>query len=330
MADDHDKETIEDGELQRVLRAAGRREQPSPETTQAVHEAVRGEWLAVVRQRRQQRYRLASALAASVLIAGFALWLVRPPAGPSEIVGSVARTTGGASVKHGFLRAAQALGEQQVLQIGEEVFTDPAGRAALTLRDGTSVRLDHDTRVEFADAQRLVVLAGAVYVDANVLGGRLRVDTPRGTVRHLGTQYEVRLLGDDIRIRVREGAIELTAQDQSAQRGRAGEELTVSAGGRVERSAISTYGADWDWTGSAAPTIAIDGRPLTEFLAWAGRELGREVVFRFPEDRTLADAVILNGTIDGLSPAQALEAVLETTQFRGEPRDGHLAIERKP
>jgi ferric-dicitrate binding protein FerR (iron transport regulator) len=330
MADDHDKETVEDGELQRVLRAAGRREQPSAETTQAVREAVRGEWLAVVRQRRQRRYRLTSALAASVLVAAFALWLVRPAAGPHEIIGSVARTTGGASVKQSFLRAAQVLGEQQPLQVGEVVFTDAAGRAALTLRDGTSVRLDHNTRVELADAERLVVLAGAVYVDANVVGGRLRMETPRGSVRHLGTQYEVRLLGDDVRIRVREGAIELTGQDQRAQHGRAGEELTVSSGGRVERVAISTYGADWDWTGATAPAIGIDGRPLTEFLSWVGRELGREVVFRTPEDRTLADDVILNGTIDGLTPAQALEAVLETTQFRSEPRDGHLAIERKP
>ncbi len=64
---------------------------------------------------------------------------------------------------------------------------------ALALRDGVSLRLDHDTRVALVSADRVDVTAGAVYVDSGVSGpsaARLQVGTPAGVVRHVGTQYE--------------------------------------------------------------------------------------------------------------------------------------------
>ena len=47
----------------------------------------------------------------------------------------------------------------------------------------------------------------------------------------------------------------------------------------------ASYGETWDWIASTTPAIDIEGRPLADFLAWAGRELGREVVFASPELR---------------------------------------------
>lgn len=327
MAPENDQDGLEDADLQRVLKSAGQRPQPSPEMLRSVHAAVHAEWQDVVAKRRRVRRRWVSlAAAASVLLVLSAAWLMRPSESSAPLMANVARSIGVVEVKQNLLKPARALQVLEAVRVGDIVSTGPTGRAAIALAGGASVRLDHDTRIQFTDAERLVVRAGAIYVDTQGTRAQLRVDTPGGSVRHVGTQYEVRLIGDQVRIRVREGRIELTDPDRGAQLARAGEELRVLANGALERASIPIYGAEWAWSGSAAPAIPIDGRPLSEFLAWAGRELGREVVFATREDELLAGTIILNGSIEGLAPAQALATILATTQFRSVQRGGELLI----
>ncbi len=100
----------------------------------------------------------------------------------------------------------------------------------------------------------------------------------------------------------------------------------ISPAGSVQRSSITAYDARWQWASATAPEFNIDGRPLAEFLAWVGRELGREVVFANPESEAEASRVQLSGSIAGLAPEDALAAVLPTTPLRGELRDGQLVV----
>ena len=51
--------------------------------------------------------------------------------------------------------------------------------------------------------------AGAVYIDTGSESARFAVRTPLATARDLGTQFEVRLLDDTLRLRVRSGIVEL-------------------------------------------------------------------------------------------------------------------------
>jgi hypothetical protein len=62
--------------------------------------------------------------------------------------------------------------------------------------------------------------------------------------------------------------------------------------------------------------LEIDGRPLKDFLNWAGRELGQPVVFASPESEAEAAKVMLSGSVAGLAPKDALAAVLSTTRLR--------------
>ncbi len=247
-------------------------------------------------------------------------------------VASVARVTGDVMSDKGLWSSSRALSEQQVLHAGEGLTTGPTGRVALSFANRVSVRLDRDTTIELADAQTLVVHAGAVYVDAPPQpqsAPRLQIDTPVGSVYHIGTQYEVRLIGPSVRIRVREGEVELAARPGASpvKRGEAGEQLTVSADGQLKRAVMPTYGAEWDWVHATAPAFDIDGRQLSEFLAWAARELGCEMIFATPESEAEAARVTLSGSVAGLSPDEALDAVLSTTQLRSSRRDGQLLIE---
>ena len=64
--------------------------------------------------------------------------------------------------------------------------------------------------------------------------------------------------------------------------------------------------------------IELEGMSLSRFLAWAARELGREVAFGPALTDTDLASVVVHGSTEGLTPGEALGAVLATTRFRAE------------
>lgn len=315
-------------DIERVLKAAGPREKPPAEMERALREALRQEWRAVVAEHRTRRRRLAFALAAGVAAAAVGVWTVLPRLeAPGATVGTIALASGELRVRSGWLGRWVAAGPGSPLLTGQVLATGPAGRGALVLAGGVSARLDQATRVRVAAADRLVIDRGALYVDAGTGAARtqsLEIVTPAGSVRHLGTQYEVRLLPAGVRLRVREGRIEWHSGAGTAA-GRAGEQLTISPQG-IARGAVATHGEDWDWVAAAAPAIDIEGLPLTGFLAWAARELGCRLEFASPAVEQEAAAVRLHGSIAGLTPAEALAAVFATTRMHAAVADGVIQV----
>ena len=318
----------------RVLRAAGGRALPSDDMKQAVRAAVHAEWRAALAKRTQRRVLIA--IAASVALAALGLWVSRPYfASTGEVVASVSRAIGAVRSRDGSFSSWQPVAAAAQLRTGQSLETGSDGRIAVQLRDGVSLRLDHDTSVVFVDTGRVDVGAGAVYVDAGTQPNaleHLRIGTPAGIVRHVGTQYEARLVNGGVRIRVREGRVELLPQHGSPQSAQRGEQLLVSTAGAIERGAIEPNDAEWDWAASAAPAFDINGRPVHAFLDWAGRELGREIVFETPESELEADRAVLSGSVAALAPAEALGAVLPTTRLRSLDRDGkiEISLQREP
>jgi len=179
----------------------------------------------------------------------------------------------------------------------------------------------------------------------------LTIQTPAGNVRHLGTQFEARLSSQALRVSVREGRVEIRrsaptlgasaqatnpAVDRDAnplaqrtddvQVVEAGERLTLGPDGQRRSQFISPHDPEWNWISRVAPTFVIDRRPLKEFLAWVGRELGQEIIFADARSESLAKTVILRGSIDGLTPEQALPAVLSTTKLHLQHRDDKIVI----
>jgi len=294
----------------------------------AVREAVRAEWRATIAKRRRRHVWLAAA--ASVAVAAFALWISRSLLDTQDAgVASVSRSVGVVESREGSWGGWHSATTAQQLHSGDSLFTGADGRAALALRDGVSLRLDHDTRIAFVDAGRVDVLAGAVYVNSGTTPNNsehLQVGTPAGIIRHVGTQYEARILSGATRIRVREGRVDVIPTHGTAQSARMGEQLIVAASGGVERGAIAPSDAEWSWTASAAPPFDIDGRPVREFLTWVGREVGREIVFATPASEAEANRAVLSGSVSGLDPAEALAAVLPTTSLHSIERDGQIVI----
>lgn len=331
MSDFENPGPEEDNAIRRVLRAAGSREQPSESMQREIREAVHAEWRAAVAQRASGRRRVwLLAAAASFAIAGFGWWMMRARVEtPAQIVASVSRSEGSVRSRLLSQQRWQQIDTSRPLYSREALMTGPDGRAALALAGGISLRLDRDTRIVLEDAQRIEVLAGAVYVDAgpSMPSSRsLRIDTPAGSVRHLGTQYEVRLLQPGTRIRVREGRVELSDSSGAIEQLAAGDQLTVSVSGVRERAKVPADAADWSWAASVAPPFDIEGRSLNDFLSWVGRETGLEVAFADAASKAEATGVVLHGSAAGLPPAEALDVVLPTTRLQSVKTDGRILI----
>jgi ferric-dicitrate binding protein FerR (iron transport regulator) len=322
----------DDSDIARVLRATGGRADPSEDMKQSVYAAVHAEWRSVIAERKQRRTRrlwLAAAASITViavsLILGRALFFSEP-----ALFADVNRSVGSVQIRDERSESGRDLAATRTLHVGERISTGPDGRLALALPDGVSLRLDHDTNVAFVGADRIDVSSGAVYIDSGTSTprpGRLHVGTPTGVVRHIGTQYEARIVNGATRIRVREGRVDVEAAQGTRRTLRVGDQIVISRSGIEERGSIAPDSDEWNWVASTAPEFDINGRPVHEFLAWAGRESGLRVVFATPESAAEARRAVLSGSVAGLSPAEAVAAVLPTTSLRSTERDGQLIIE---
>jgi ferric-dicitrate binding protein FerR (iron transport regulator) len=322
---------MQDNDIEQVLIAAGARENPPVAIERSMREELRKEWRGIVAaKRRYARRRTGFALAASVLAAAVVVWFAVPrPAGPAEVLGTLTVATGEVHVATGLLDRWKPVASGAPLLIGQSLETGSAGRSALTLPGGISARMDHDTRLTLAKAGEIELERGALYIDAvgtTAAETRLDVLTPSGSVRHVGTQYEVRLVGSGVRLRVREGRVEWQSTTGKMQSSKAGEQLTIAGDGTVDRQTTAIYGESWNWVVAASPGIDIEGVALADFLLWAGRELGREVRFDRKQSADEAAGIILHGSIAGLTPNEALDAVLATTHLRAAVADGYILL----
>lgn len=322
---------MKDDDIEQLLISAGAREKPPVEIEHEVREGLRTEWRGIIAEkRRHARRRTGIALAAGVLAAAVGVWMVAPPSGPPQVVGTLTLAAGDIQVTRGFFDGWRPIAPGAPLLAGQSLETGTGGRSAFTLPGGVSARMDHHTRITLASAGEIALERGALYVDAGNSSGadaRLDVVTPAGSARHVGTQYEVRLVGSAVRLRVREGRVEWQSKDGSREQSLAGEQLTITENGVVQRQAAPTYGENWNWVSEAAPGINIEGLLLAEFLNWAGRELGREIRYDHPETAEEAATIVLHGSISGLTPVEALEAVLATTHLRAVVGDRGVVIQ---
>jgi hypothetical protein len=100
--------------------------------------------------------------------------------------------------------------------------------------------------------------------------------------------------------------------------------------GATERSAILPSAREWAWLESIAAPFTIEGAALDTFLRWVSREQGWEWQFRDAAAARHAKGVVLHGSIEGLTPAEALEAVLPTCGMTSQRRGGNLIVGLAP
>lgn len=327
--------TDDDADLAALLRAVGPRLQPPADVAAEVRAAVAAEWRASVAARQPARRRFAQpwmAMAASVAAIAIAVGIALPRwNGVGDPVATVARLSGAAEVRHSADGAWQPLAAGSSIGASDEIRTQAAGRVALRCPDGLEVRLDAATQLAFNDDDRASLATGSVYVDSGAPGSgndAFVIGTPYGDVRHLGTQYVAAIRNDMLQVAVREGSVAID-KGQTPAVARAGESLTIASDGAVSRKQLDVYGESWRWAESVAPEFAIEGRSLDEFLAWAGRQTGRKVVYTSADAAREAETTQLKGSVAGLAPEAALAAVFASEPgLRQQIAGGQIRVER--
>jgi ferric-dicitrate binding protein FerR (iron transport regulator) len=301
-----------DHEFARLLKLAGERDVPHPDRMERARAAAHASW--------QRDVKTALAL----------YFGIGRPSLPTVIVAHVVATEGNASVlasKDDPIAAMQDL----PVHAGSELATRD-GRVALTLGDSLSLRLDRKTRVRFVDASHVTLLEGAAYVDSGGLNAApfLRIATPAGEVRHVGTQFLVVVDGRNTDVSVREGRVIVSRPD--AGNGEidiaAGEVLKVDATHAVLTRGLPSYGPQWEWVTAIAPPFDIENRPLSEFIAWVVREQGWQLRYADHQLQQGARDIRLHGSIDSMPIESRLETVSLITGVPLQVRQGELLVGR--
>lgn len=183
-------------------------------------------------------------------------------------------------------------------------------RRVVTLADGSTVMLDSATSLDVAygGAERRIVLRdGQIFVSVRPDPARpFVVEAGQGTVRALGTAFNVRTEDTGARVAVTEHAVRVTYGGQSSVDIREGEGVGYRAGGGLgQPGAIDIR----DVTAWQQGEIVFDARPLGEVANELGRYRRGTVVFA---DATLKDLPVTGvfSTTDTDAFFSALEMTL--------------------
>ena len=319
----------DEGTVERLVRVAGRRATPDPAARERARSAARDAWRETLtaRERRRRFIWMAPALAAATVILGIFLARTdRQPVAREEVASLIRGEIEVGTDADGATRAAAA---GDVLHGGETIATAPGATSALRLAGGGELRMNAGTTLRLVSIRRIALDHGQIYVDTGAPSEKtLVIETPLGLVRDIGTRFDVQLLGDRLRIRIRDGAISLDGGIGETRAG-AGQQLLASGGGSISVAPAQTYGADWDWISRAAPPFAIEGSTLESFLGWIERESGRSLMFENPDVRRRAASARLHGSIDGLTPEEALEVVLPAAGLSHRIARDRIVIQRE-
>jgi len=314
---------MEDDVLARLVRFACTGPEIPPDGAARIKHAVRPLWIRETRARVRRRILWESmALAMTAAAAWLAIRWNGQDAAPPMVARPIARVEAVEGTVH--VPAA--------LLAGSRLATDSRSRVAIRLDGGPSLRLDVNTTVRILSANDVRLGHGAIYVDSGHRGSDpggsdLVIRTAFGTIRDIGTQFEVRDEAEFI-VRVREGVVTLATTQEPIEI-RRGTSLTIAAGGSRRREAIATDAPEWHWTQNVTPPFAIDGRSVWEVLAWMSRETGIAVRYESAETEQAAKATILHGELRGLRPDQVTTTVLPTTALASRRARDALVILRR-
>jgi hypothetical protein len=320
-----------DAQLADLLRRAGRRPAPDAARVAQARNAARLAWKRAVRLAGWRRLVRTGAAAASIAAVGVTAWVWTRSPTPAVERPEIAtvRTSAGAVRITDADRRPVSRGEQtpiRRLRAGDEVSVPNEGRMAVLLLDDTAVRMAGGTVVVFESRDRILLIRGTIYVDTDPARRQdtFVVATPFGPVRHEGTQFQVRLSGDALDVLVREGTVSVDAAE-----GRltsiAGESLSIARNRPPERRRVPTSGPEWAWVATMAPPFTLEGATVPAFLSWASREQGWRWEYADAAAKRRGERAVLHGSIDGLTPEDAVRAVLPAAGLTA-ARDGDRLI----
>lgn len=171
--------------------------------------------------------------------------------------------------------------------------------------NGSTLRLEADTRIVFVERDVVRLERGTLYFASDGSAHPVTVSTPFGDVHDIGTRFETRLTKDDVRVRVDEGRVELRGEMAAA-----GERLIAT------RERVT-------WI---APPIRLEGMRLEEVVALVARTKGLTPEWRTPAS---THGIVLHGDV-AFTPDEALDAATAAAGVRWRVQGQQLIVEVRP
>jgi hypothetical protein len=316
-------------DVSQLVKLGGLRPAPPNARLERLRTAAHREWIRVVARRRRRTLTVGAAvgIAAAVLLA---VRLVPDRDRNSDVPPAITATL--TSATGAVQRAPRAATEPVMLRNGDSVTANDRLRtpgavvAAFALANGASLRVNERTSVLIESPSVVTVEQGAVYIDTGgaSTGAAIEVRTALGVIRDIGTQFEVDVTELRTRVRVRDGEVVLTRNSVETRAGR-GTQLVAAADG-VTSGSVPVFGAEWEWIGRLPSPFDLSTHTLMEFLTWVARETGYAVAFESDDLAEKARRMTVQGSIDGLTPHEALETVLPATGLEYGLSNGRVTI----
>jgi ferric-dicitrate binding protein FerR (iron transport regulator) len=344
-----DKENSTQGEemIEKLIAAAGPGPTASPEARQRIYGAVRARWEAESQRRRNETRTetdgidgsagrhtglwptRAFAIAATVVALAVTLFWLQD--GPDTNLGlelaQFIKLSGSTQLERGDETRALEIAEPAgTILAGDTLHTEGDGLIALEMQDGLLLRLNVSTEVRFVDQDEIELIAGTIYIDSGngISSQPLEVNTPFGSLQHVGTQYEVHSDEASLRVRVREGRVAVRSSTGETI-GVDGEQLLFDDAGLSSRVEIASDDPAWDWVISLATLPPADDYPLGATLTWAAREMGLTLEYASPAARRQINDQVVFG-LEDLNPIETLDVLERTSDLRTEIRGTRLVV----
>jgi ferric-dicitrate binding protein FerR (iron transport regulator) len=328
MTDPVDRQPKNEADEARILREGLHVNSLSDEALNRIRAATEAEWRSTVavQPRRWMPVAIAASLLGVAAVAGLAVVVSHEGGRGGEVLANLVR------FESPGVTQVRTLRSDVLLAAGESLLSDRTyqarGQALLALETGGNLRIAAGSKFEVVGKDTVQLNAGEIYVDIppGTHGtAAFVVTTPAGEFRHVGTQFALAVANGETRLRVREGVVHWVAVDrQSAVQ--AGNEVYISRDGEASHRTIAMSDKAWDWTSVTTPHFEVDDRPLQEFLAWVARESGRELVLADEATRKQVATIRMHGSVNGLTPMQALSAVMAATSLRFELPEGKIRV----
>jgi ferric-dicitrate binding protein FerR (iron transport regulator) len=290
--------------------------EPSAEN---VYEEVHKTWRRDALRGTILRWLLPAGVAASALFA--VLMVSQPEPTVAQVAGTISRVVGTGSIRSEFPEGSS-------VRAGELISTGPGEGVSLLLARNESLRIDENTELRVDAADQFTLLGGRVYADTGQFiyrDGGLKIASEFGLVTDVGTQFSVAMTDNTLDVAVREGRVDVQ-NDSDQYAARMGERLTVVKGGTATIAELDTHDDYWNWITGLTPAYDMTNKSLLDFLKWAARETGRDLQFESDESRMFAMRTDVHGSVEGLTPEEALEAILATTSVRYKIADDKIVI----
>ncbi len=313
--------------------ASPRRKAPERDEWE-IRQAALAEWEKITGKRRERR-RLVSLAAAAILVVVLASLINVSRLAETDMdlqqLASVERRIGEIIIFEPATDTWRELAESDVvLSAGQIIETSRGGKMAVSWNAGGLLRIDEKTRVSLIANDQIHLFSGRLHYDSKSLYSdrqplvNLLIETPYGTVRHMGTQFMADLADGALAVSVREGEVAISGASMETL-ALAGEQVIISESGIEVRQSILPYSDEWKWAQEIAPVYELDGRSMDEFLQWISRESGYVIEYETESAKSLAEETILHGKIN-LPPMKALEIMFQTADLDYELHGGVILV----